>query len=86
MYNNHIYDKDFQDGFENGGLKGHVDLKRLREGLSGGAFWSVFAPCPDNLTDYSDENYAPGMIRMRQRMLRPADLCQPYNLRSVLST
>jgi membrane dipeptidase len=76
MYNNHIYDKDFQEGFENGGLKGHVDLKRLREGLSGGAFWSVFAPCPTNDTDYSDENYASGM---RTPIAIPANLltCVP---------
>ena len=36
----------------------HVDLPRLREGLNGGAFWSVYVPCPANGTDFSDENYA----------------------------
>ena len=24
----------------------------------GGAFWSAFVPCPENITDFSDENYA----------------------------
>lgn len=27
--------------------------------MSGGAFWSVFWPCPENGTDFSDENYQP---------------------------
>ena len=36
----------------------HVDLPRLREGQNGGAFWSVYVPCPANGTDFSDENYA----------------------------
>ncbi|KAI0024372.1 putative dipeptidase [Xylariomycetidae sp. FL0641] len=58
MYDNHIYRKNFTDPFEHGGMPMHVDLPRLREGLNGGAFWSVFTPCPANGTDYSDENYA----------------------------
>ncbi|KAH7318752.1 membrane dipeptidase-domain-containing protein [Stachybotrys elegans] len=57
-YGNHIYNETFREKFENGNLLGHVDLPRLREGQSGGAFWSVFAPCPSNITDFSDENYA----------------------------
>lgn len=59
MYNNHIYQENFTEPFENGGLPMHVDLPRLREGLNGGAFWSVYTPCPANGTDWSDENYAP---------------------------
>ncbi|ROT43136.1 hypothetical protein SODALDRAFT_327306 [Sodiomyces alkalinus F11] len=39
-------------------MDGHVDLPRLREGQSGGAFWSVFTPCPSNGSDFSDKNYA----------------------------
>ncbi|KAI0119212.1 membrane dipeptidase-domain-containing protein [Daldinia grandis] len=58
MYNNHIYNETFSKPFEEGGLPMHVDLPRLREGQNGGAFWSVFTPCPANGTDYSDENYA----------------------------
>ncbi|KAI1377381.1 putative dipeptidase [Hypoxylon crocopeplum] len=61
MYNNHIYDKKFTEPFEEGGLAMHVDLPRLRKGQNGGAFWSVFTPCPENGTDYSDENYAPSV-------------------------
>jgi len=58
LYNNQIYTKNFTESFEKGGLAGHVDLPRLRHGLNGGAFWSVFTPCPNNGTDFSDENYA----------------------------
>lgn len=38
---------------------GHVDLPRLRAGMNGGAFWSVFWPCPSKGQDYSDDNYTP---------------------------
>ena len=57
-YGNRIDNDNFTQSFENGDLIGHVDLYRLRKGLSGGAFWSVWAPCPQNTTDFSDENYA----------------------------
>jgi membrane dipeptidase len=57
FYNNHIYNETFSKPFAEGGLHGHVDIPRLRAGMSGGAFWSVFWPCPENGTDYSDENY-----------------------------
>ncbi|KAK1968443.1 membrane dipeptidase [Colletotrichum sublineola] len=57
-FNNHIYGRNFTEPFENGGFIGHVDLPRLREGQNGGAFWSVFTPCPANGSDFSDENYA----------------------------
>lgn len=39
-------------------MRGHVDIQRLREGLSGGFFWSAFVPCPEKGDDFSDENYA----------------------------
>ncbi|KAI0885251.1 putative dipeptidase [Annulohypoxylon maeteangense] len=58
MYNNHIYDEKFTKPFEEGGFPMHVDLPRLREGQNGGAFWSVYTPCPTNGSDWSDENYA----------------------------
>ncbi|KAI2674671.1 hypothetical protein DTO012A7_9093 [Penicillium roqueforti] len=35
-------------------LVGHVDFKRLREGKSGGAFWSVYIDCPDS-DDFTDD-------------------------------
>ena len=59
-YHNHIYDNEFQEKFENGGLAQHVDVPRLEAGLQGGAFWSAFWPCPvsnGNSTDFSDERY-----------------------------
>ncbi|KAH6689525.1 membrane dipeptidase [Plectosphaerella plurivora] len=58
LYDNHVYAKNFTEPFEHGGMTGHVDLPRLHEGQNGGAFWSVFVPCPANGTDFSDENYA----------------------------
>ncbi|KAH9910024.1 membrane dipeptidase [Xylariomycetidae sp. FL2044] len=57
-YNNHIYQENFTQAFTKDGLPMHVDLPRLRKGQNGGAFWSVYAPCPENGSDYSDENYA----------------------------
>ncbi|TLD39408.1 hypothetical protein E2P81_ATG00395 [Venturia nashicola] len=58
-YRNSIYDNDFADKFEKGGLAGHVDIPRMEEGRYGGAFWSAFLPCQQNLSDYSDASYAP---------------------------
>ena len=57
-YNNHIYTEEFKNGFERDGLPMHVDIPRLRAGKNGGAFWSVFVPCPENGTDLSNDNYA----------------------------
>ncbi|KAL6716271.1 hypothetical protein ACLMJK_005837 [Lecanora helva] len=57
LYQNDIYDKNFTDKFENGGMYGHVDLPRLRNGKAGGAFWSAFTLCPKNGSDFSDANY-----------------------------
>jgi membrane dipeptidase len=58
-FKNKIYDKSFTKPFEKGGLYGHVDIPRITEGKYGGAFWSAFMPCPRNVTDYSNESYAP---------------------------
>ncbi|MCJ1471845.1 hypothetical protein MMC13_000486 [Lambiella insularis] len=58
LYNNQIYADNFTKPFEKGGLRFHVDLPRLKEGKSGGAFWSAFVGCPKNGTDFSDANYA----------------------------
>lgn len=60
-YRNRIETPEFKEAFENGTLLGHVDLRRLRDGQAGGAFWSVYAPCPENADDFSDENLAPSM-------------------------
>lgn len=58
IYHNNIYNPNFRDLFENGGLRFHVDLPRLRAGQVGGSFWSAFVPCPENDTDFSDTNYS----------------------------
>ena len=60
LYYNRIYDPEFTNPFEKGGLKFHVDLPRLKAGKVGGSFWSAYVGCPSNGTDFSDENYAPG--------------------------
>lgn len=60
IYHNKIYDKNFTEVFENGGMKFHVDLPRLKAGKVGGAFWSAYVGCPANGSDFSDEAYAPG--------------------------
>ncbi|CAK7239856.1 MAG: hypothetical protein STHCBS139747_001291 [Sporothrix thermara] len=57
VFNNHINNATFRAGFERDGLPMHVDLPRLRAGKNGGAFWSVFTPCPQNGSDLSDGNY-----------------------------
>jgi len=36
----------------------HVDLPRLKAGKVGGTFWSVYVGCPEEGSDFSDENYA----------------------------
>ncbi|KAK8001865.1 membrane dipeptidase [Apiospora marii] len=59
MYDNHIYSPNFTKPFSATGLPMHVDLPRLRAGLNGGAFWSVYAPCPANGSDFSEANYLP---------------------------
>ncbi|KAF1996036.1 hypothetical protein P154DRAFT_548181 [Amniculicola lignicola CBS 123094] len=59
QYKNRIYDTQFKEKFENGGLAQHVDIPRLEQGKQGGAFWSAFLPCPPgNGTDFSDEKYS----------------------------
>lgn len=59
-YHNKIYDNDFDEKFQNGGLAQHVDAPRLEKGLQGGAFWSAFYICPsgENTTDFSTERYS----------------------------
>ncbi|KAL9120080.1 MAG: hypothetical protein Q9187_003366 [Circinaria calcarea] len=63
IYGNKIYDQEFTTLFEKGGLKLHVDIPRLKAGMSGGAFWSAFVGCPKNGTDFSDANYAEDVLR-----------------------
>lgn len=49
---------EWKQSFKNGPFPGHVDIARLRAGLSGGAFWSVYYPCPNNASDFSRDNLA----------------------------
>ncbi|KAK3351592.1 membrane dipeptidase-domain-containing protein [Neurospora tetraspora] len=67
-FNNHINDKNFTTGWEDGTLPGHVDLARLRAGMNGGAFWSLFWPCPANGSDFSDQNYLPAVQATLQQI------------------
>lgn len=62
LYGNHINNEAFRIPFETGKLPGHVDLPRLRAGQNGGAFWSLYWTCPDNMTDFSDDIYAPSKL------------------------
>ncbi|KAJ4854544.1 membrane dipeptidase (Peptidase family m19) domain-containing protein [Trichoderma breve] len=49
-----FYDNQLDERFDpNKNLVGHVDLKRLLQGKSGGAFWSVYVDCPES-DDFSD--------------------------------
>jgi membrane dipeptidase len=57
-YHNKINNDNFTKAFEQGGLTGHLDVPRLKQGQQGGAFWSAFVPCPADGFDFSDRNYA----------------------------
>ncbi|KAL5615497.1 hypothetical protein BROUX41_005542 [Berkeleyomyces rouxiae] len=77
-YRNHIYNESFSVPFSQGGLPGHVDIPRLREGQNGGAFWSVFTPCPSNGSDLSDSNYAASVQLTLQQIDLVARLKKGY--------
>ena len=57
-YHNKINNDNFTKAFEEGGLAGHLDVPRLKQGQQGGAFWSAFVPCPADGFNFSDRNYA----------------------------
>ena len=87
-YGNKIYEKHFTNPFEKGGLKGQVDLQRLKDGKSGGFFWSAYVACPKNGTDFSDANYAEGqsikMALQRQSISCPKrDSCPQFQNQQV---
>ncbi|TVY85166.1 Dipeptidase tcpJ [Lachnellula suecica] len=50
-YDNRL-DKRFNEDRD---LAGHVDIKRLCDGKSGGVFWSAYVDCPNPENDLSDE-------------------------------
>jgi hypothetical protein len=58
LFHNRVNDHNFTEAFVKGKFPGHVDIPRLKQGRVGGTFWSVFVACPENGTDFSDENYA----------------------------
>ncbi|KAJ5200847.1 Peptidase M19 renal dipeptidase [Penicillium cf. griseofulvum] len=58
LFHNRVNDHNFTEAFVKGKFPGHVDIPRLKQGRVGGTFWSVFVPCPENGTDFSDKNYA----------------------------
>ncbi|KAK4127408.1 hypothetical protein N657DRAFT_611964 [Parathielavia appendiculata] len=78
LYKNHIYNVTFSKPFAEGGLLGHVDIPRLKAGMNGGAFWSVFWPCPENGTDYSDGNYHSTVLQTLQQIDLVSRLRQAY--------
>ncbi|KAH8598205.1 membrane dipeptidase-domain-containing protein [Bisporella sp. PMI_857] len=90
--NNQIYDENFTKPFEEGGLTGHVDLPRLKEGKNGGAFWSAYVPCPKNWADFSDANYAESVaftlsqidVLTRLQVAYPAHFSTPPNSSTAL--
>lgn len=92
VYGNKIEGSAFREAFENGTLPGHVDLHRLRQGASGGAFWSVYAPCPKDDSDFSDENYATSVkytldqidVTNRLQKLYPNDFSQAVDSKTAL--
>ncbi|KAF2651039.1 putative dipeptidase [Lophiostoma macrostomum CBS 122681] len=45
-HSNRVNLENFTRPFEEGTLGGEVDIYRLRQGRSGGAFWSAFSDCP----------------------------------------
>lgn len=57
-HSNRVNLDNFTKPFERGTLGGEVDLFRLRQGRSGGAFWSTFSRCPKD--GYSPEYFASG--------------------------
>ncbi|KAI9759439.1 MAG: hypothetical protein M4579_002353 [Chaenotheca gracillima] len=68
MYDSHIYSRNFSAPFENGSLPMHVDIPRLREGKSGGAFWSAFVPCPKDGSNFSAGNYVEAIRETQQQI------------------
>lgn len=59
IFRNHIYTPDFRTRFEDGGMPGHLDIPRMKQGKQGGFFWSCWVDCPANNFDFSDAVYAP---------------------------
>lgn len=78
VYNNHLTD-DFHNRFRHGNLSGHIDEPRIKAGRYGGAFWSAFYLCPDNISDFSNEAYDPSMIKCSLEYCSLTILSRPSN-------
>lgn len=50
---NKIYEHDFQR------LGTHTDFNKMKQGLMGGQFWSVFMPCPEDLVPGANLSQTP---------------------------
>jgi hypothetical protein len=44
------------NNFENETLTSHTDFQRMKDGMMGGQFWSVYVPCPEDLVPGVDLN------------------------------
>lgn len=53
---NKIYGSNFRDG-----LLSHTDIAKMRNGLMGGQFWSVYVPCPGAVTVTQAAPVEPGI-------------------------
>ncbi|KAJ5497593.1 Peptidase M19 renal dipeptidase [Penicillium fimorum] len=77
-FHNRVNDRNFTEAFVKGNFPGHVDIPRLKQGRVGGTFWSVFVPCPENGTDFSDENYAPSVRETMEQVDIMSRIQQAY--------
>lgn len=84
-YQNHIYDEKFSKPFEQGGMPMHVDLPRLKEGKNGGAFWSVFTPCPKEGTDSARDTFQQIDVMNRLKAAYPTHFSPSVNASTALS-
>ncbi|EHY52372.1 membrane dipeptidase [Exophiala dermatitidis NIH/UT8656] len=89
-FGNRIYSTEFKSKFEQGPMPAHLDLPRLAKGKQGGFFWSAWVDCPADRYDFSNENYAPVVMKglaqvdvIRRLQAEHADLFSPPTLEST---
>ncbi|KAL2403011.1 Dipeptidase aclJ [Exophiala dermatitidis] len=89
-FGNRIYNTEFKSRFEQGPMPAHLDLPRLAKGKQGGFFWSAWVDCPADRYDFSNENYAPVVMKglaqvdvIRRLQAEHADLFSPPTLEST---
>ncbi|KAL2439055.1 Dipeptidase aclJ [Exophiala dermatitidis] len=90
IFGNRIYNPDFKSKFEQGSMPAHLDLPRLAKGKQGGLFWSAWVDCPVDGNDFSNENYAPVVMKglaqvdvIRRLQAEHADIFSPPTLDST---